>query len=82
MTVARLSEFDIEDSNSKKLAINHYHKSYEIIGESENELLTKFMFEFMIHFNDIYWQLEELIIENNNIEDKEISVLRQKICSE
>lgn len=66
-----LSEFDIEDSNSKKLAINHYHKSYEIFGESENELLTKFMFEFMIHFNDIYWQLEKLIIENNDIEDIE-----------
>lgn len=67
-----LTEFDIFDAVEEKhreLITSFYVNTYNVLGEAENEKLTKYIFEFCIKNQIIIDELEQIVIENNNIDN-------------
>lgn len=57
--------------------IDFYCNIYELLGETENNLLTQYMIEYMVNNHSMYNDLEKIIILNNDfseIEDDYINI--------
>lgn len=60
-----LSGFDCSNENILNDVADFYEKLYDVLGATENETLTQYMFEIMQHGKVINHKLEDIIITNN-----------------
>lgn len=64
-----LSQLDLSQGNIPTDFVDFYDRLYAVLGATENEVLTSYLFEAMNKSKDIPETLEALIIKNNNLED-------------
>ena len=64
-----LSGFDLSQDAILNDVVNFYDRLYAVLGSTENETLTSYMFEIINKSQAMHERLEALIIENNKPDD-------------
>lgn len=64
-----LSGLDLAQDSILNDVVDYYDRLYAVLGSTENEALTTYMFEVISKSKVISERLETLIIENNKLED-------------
>lgn len=64
-----LHGLDLSQDNILNDVIDFYDRLYAVLGSTENEVLTAYMFEVIIMSKVISEKMETLIIENNKLDD-------------